>query len=596
MAVTLHTGPDSDTHLCLNCNTTVVGLERYTEHCRSQHDNHLCLMCQETFCSLDNYLQHRQYYNHAFSDDWHQIKMDKTCLLSPNKEGNIIIQILEKSLLALKIKLCAPECAESSVVTGEQQNADKPEVESNGAASATVIKTELASGGDDTDTTDYMDWSSIGAQATPPTDATSQLDIQPTTSPLNHKPPHKAASKPCRKKSIQLDHSSNLNKSKKVPKKKKQPKKVQSVKIQPKVGEYKCSKCTRSFEAKSQKDMHELGHQLMFNESDALDKDPFFGIDAKYHDFVKTLPTLNAREKVPCPESECDKVLRRVDMYPHLRSHTNSKPFECTDCTSKFGDPKSLRRHYKYVHLNLKNKICQYCGHAFGTNSKLDEHVKLKHVTMTEESSFMCDTCGKVFITKSQLWSHARTQHRKKITCSVEGCGFTAPFESSLKEHMRVHSNDGPLHICPICGFTTRAKNYLKKHILIHTGEKKLKCEQCDYKTTTGNKLRRHMRTHTGEKPYKCQYCAYACSTPGNINMHMKSRHKDLAIYCCKYEACHFGTNSVPGFRDHMVMVHGEVDFKQSYIKEYLNIYQPGNDTVSSTYGITERYPAVTMV
>ncbi len=68
MAATLHLGPESDTHLCLNCNMTVVGLERYAEHCRSQHDNHLCLMCQHSICGLEQYIKHKTDECHVIKD------------------------------------------------------------------------------------------------------------------------------------------------------------------------------------------------------------------------------------------------------------------------------------------------------------------------------------------------------------------------------------------------------------------------------------------------------------------------------------------------------------------------------------------------
>ncbi|XP_055307528.1 zinc finger protein 37 homolog, partial [Sitodiplosis mosellana] len=62
-------------------------------------------------------------------------------------------------------------------------------------------------------------------------------------------------------------------------------------------------------------------------------------------------------------------------------------------------------------------------------------------------------------------------------------------------------------HKCAFCGYTAPSESHLVIHTRIHTGDKPFKCEMCAREFAQKNYLRSHMRTHANDFPFHCSIC-----------------------------------------------------------------------------------------
>jgi len=105
-----------------------------------------------------------------------------------------------------------------------------------------------------------------------------------------------------------------------------------------------------------------------------------------------------------CQKAFCDSS----NLIKHIRTHTQEKPYECTQCEKKFSHKSSLREHGN-VHTGKKPFSCEQCGKSFGQNSNLTRHIRLH----TGEKPFVCSFCNRGFTQSTNLKSHVLKIHSK---------------------------------------------------------------------------------------------------------------------------------------------------------------------------------------
>lgn len=60
-----------------------------------------------------------------------------------------------------------------------------------------------------------------------------------------------------------------------------------------------------------------------------------------------------------------------------------------------------------------------------------------------------------------------------------------------------------------------------------HFDEKPFSCDECGAKFAANSSLKNHVRLHTGEKPYCCKHCNMNFSVAAALAYHTKKKHSE---------------------------------------------------------------------
>ncbi|PBC27843.1 Zinc finger protein [Apis cerana cerana] len=263
---------------------------------------------------------------------------------------------------------------------------------------------------------------------------------------------------------------------------------------------------------------------------------------------------------IKCSYRGCPyKFSTEETMQQHALCHTESQngtAFKCTVCR----DMKFTKWRQCSLHLWKKHQIglftCKICkAYKSATMVKLLTHMRVH----SETREYECSECGKCFKQASQLRNH-RVMHLDRKTLEVtrwytskkcDMCGKTYANSKCLKSHIQaVHSKLRP-YVCNVCGHSSARKAMLQMHLRQHTGDKPFSCELCEYKTGDHNTLRRHIMQHTGFRPYKCPHCSYTAIQSSSYKNHLKSRHPLLSgLFTC--DLCPFKTVKNQSYIQHV--------------------------------------------
>ena len=133
---------------------------------------------------------------------------------------------------------------------------------------------------------------------------------------------------------------------------------------------------------------------------------------------------------------------------------------------------------------------------------------------------FTCEQCNKTFSSQYNLNRHYKSVHlkmkqkrkgTKKYFCKQEGCDKVFSNGSNYKKHYdTVHLNIRR-HLCEICSFMFKTKWALKTHLnTLHEKDQQkfriFECKLCQKRFTSKGKLKLHETVHTDLKPFKCSY------------------------------------------------------------------------------------------
>ncbi|XP_027792793.1 zinc finger and BTB domain-containing protein 40 [Marmota flaviventris] len=167
-----------------------------------------------------------------------------------------------------------------------------------------------------------------------------------------------------------------------------------------------------------------------------------------------------------------------------------------------------------------------------------------------------CDLCGREFAHASGMQYHKLTEHFDEKPFSCEECGAKFAANSTLKNHLRLHTGDRPF-MCKHCLMTFTQASALAYHTKKkHSEGKMYACQYCDAVFAQSIELSRHVRTHTGDKPYVCRDCGKGFRQANGLSIHLHTFHNIEDPYDCK--KCRMSFPTLQDHRKHIHEVHSK--------------------------------------
>uniref|UniRef100_A0A2R9B1C7 Zinc finger and BTB domain containing 40 n=1 Tax=Pan paniscus TaxID=9597 RepID=A0A2R9B1C7_PANPA len=242
------------------------------------------------------------------------------------------------------------------------------------------------------------------------------------------------------------------------------------------------------------------------------------------------------------------------------------KSFICKACDKSFHFYCRLKVHMKRCRVAKSKQVqCKECSETKDSKKELDKHQLEAHGAGGESDApkkkkkrlpVTCDLCGREFAHASGMQYHKLTEHFDEKPFSCEECGAKFAANSTLKNHLRLHTGDRPF-MCKHCLMTFTQASALAYHTKKkHSEGKMYACQYCDAVFAQSIELSRHVRTHTGDKPYVCRDCGKGFRQANGLSIHLHTFHNIEDPYDCK--KCRMSFPTLQDHRKHIHEVHSK--------------------------------------
>uniref|UniRef100_A0A674E6B9 Zinc finger and BTB domain containing 40 n=1 Tax=Salmo trutta TaxID=8032 RepID=A0A674E6B9_SALTR len=296
----------------------------------------------------------------------------------------------------------------------------------------------------------------------------------------------------------------------------------------------------------------------------------------------------------------CSKAFGfKCRMVAHTKRCTMSKEarLQCPECPEELPTSRALQLHRNKAHPESKaakkkrpQVSCDMCGRTFahpsgefarsglGTDCASVEVLRGKILCIEREGAhylthYECIAglpglnhsagapgvlCVSSFIDCVRIATgmlyHKRTEHFEEKPFACEECGAKFGANSSLKNHMRLHTGEKPYH-CKNCDMSFSVAAALAYHTKKkHSEGKMYSCQYCEALFAQSIELTRHVRTHTGDKPYVCRECGKGFSQANGLSAHLQTSHKISEPHDC--QKCRLSFSTLEDHRKHIQECH----------------------------------------
>ncbi|XP_034021414.1 LOW QUALITY PROTEIN: zinc finger and BTB domain-containing protein 40-like, partial [Thalassophryne amazonica] len=240
------------------------------------------------------------------------------------------------------------------------------------------------------------------------------------------------------------------------------------------------------------------------------------------------------------------------------KADPSSMRYSCSSCKKGFAYRCRMLAHTKRCRVaRPTGQQCRLCPQKLPTQLALQRHQTQAHRSIVRaKKKVACDLCGRTFAHPSGMIYHRRTEHFEEKPFGCEECGAKFGANSSLKNHMRLHTGEKPYR-CKHCDLSFRVAAALSYHTKKkHSEGKMYVCQYCKAVFAQSIELTRHVRTHTGDRPYVCRECGKGYSQASGLTVHLQTFHKLAEPQDC--QKCCLSFSSLEEHRQHIEECHSK--------------------------------------
>ena len=137
---------------------------------------------------------------------------------------------------------------------------------------------------------------------------------------------------------------------------------------------------------------------------------------------------------------DCSFTTRhRANLKRHKQSYHEQRVLhECAECGKAYTTKFALNEHLKNIHEKLKDFKCDLCSFTSGYRSALQVHKKIHKADRTWHE---CPTCRCSFASQKSMDRHVRVTHDQVKDLKCDKCSFVTGWPGHLSEHKKRHKH-----------------------------------------------------------------------------------------------------------------------------------------------------------